>query len=334
VCAPNLGERLGSRGFPGEETMKKIFLGAALFALALGGAAIAADMPSYVTNAVADSTRPKIDTDRDALRLPAQTLAFAGVKPGMVVGELFPGGGYFTRQLSDIVGPAGHIYSIENLKWDDGSDEKMAATRKNVSIQIDKFGDFTFPQKIDLFWITQNYHDLHIAKYGVVDMAAFNKHVYDSLKPGGIYFILDHQANPGTTLDQIAVLHRIEKAQVIAEVTAAGFKLVGEGDALHRATDDHTKPIFDKSVQGHTDQRAGRSYRERTVARVVDLARRGSEHQDRRHPRCLRAAISPAIGHARGRDGLCVVLGRRGLLHKTGTHGGEVNNLYSFPVCR
>jgi predicted methyltransferase len=234
--------------------MRKIFLYAAALSMALGTAALAADIPSYDAKAVADTTRPKADTDRDALRLPAETLAFAGVKPGMIVGELYPGGGYFTRMLSDVVGPKGHIYGIENLQWDDGSTEKAVAALKNVTVQIDKFGEFTFPQKLDLFWITQNYHDLHIAKYGVVDMAAFNKHVYDALKPGGIYFILDHQANPGTTEDQIAVLHRIEKAQVIREVEAAGFKLAGEGDALHRTTDDHTKPIFDPSVRFKTDQ--------------------------------------------------------------------------------
>src|SRR6185312_4959318 len=185
--------------------MKKILIGAAL-ALALSGAAFAAATPDYVTKAVSDTARPKTDTDRDALRLPAQTIAFAGVKPGMKVAELFPGGGYFTRPLSDVVGPRGHIYGIENAKWDDGSDAKVAATVKdhNVSMQMVKFGQFSLPVKVDLFWISQNYHDLHIAKYGSVDMAAFNKHVYDSLKPGGIYFIVDHQANPGTGEAQIA----------------------------------------------------------------------------------------------------------------------------------
>ncbi len=235
--------------------MKKIFLSAAILSIALNGAALAA-MPDYVTKAVADSTRPKADTDRDVIRLPAETIAFAGVKPGMIVAELFPGGGYFTRPLSDVVGPKGKIYGIENAKWDDGSDKKVAAEpgHGNVSIQIVKFGEFDLPQKVDLFWITQNYHDLHIAKYGQVDMAAFNHHVFTSLKRHGIYFILDHQANPGTTEEQIAKLHRIEKAQVVREVTAAGFKLVGEGDALHRAGDDHTRTIFDKAIQGHTDQ--------------------------------------------------------------------------------
>jgi predicted methyltransferase len=236
--------------------MKKIVLSAALLVLALSGAAMASTIPGYVTKAVADPTRPKADAARDALRLPAETIAFAGVKPGMKVAEFFPGGGYFTRPLSDVVGPRGHIYGIENAKWDDGSDAKVAAAVKdhNVSMQMDKFGEFSLPEKVDLAWITQNYHDLHIAKYGPVDMAAFNKHVYDSLKPGGIYFILDHQANPGTSEAQIAKLHRINEAQVIREVEAAGFKLAAEGNALHRTTDDHTKSVFDKSVQGHTDQ--------------------------------------------------------------------------------
>jgi predicted methyltransferase len=235
--------------------MKKILIGAAL-ALALSGAAFAAATPDYVTKAVSDTARPKADTDRDALRLPAETIAFAGVQPGMKVAELFPGGGYFTRMLSDVVGPSGHIYGIENAKWNDGSDAKVAAEpgHGNVSIQIVKFGEFNLPEKVDVFWITQNYHDLHIAKYGAVDMAAFNKHVFDSLKSGGTYFILDHQANPGTTEADIEKLHRIEKAQVIREVEAAGFRLAGEGNALHRAGDDHTKTIFDKSIQGHTDQ--------------------------------------------------------------------------------
>jgi predicted methyltransferase len=85
-------------------------------------------------------------------------------------------------------------------------------------------------------------------------MAAFNKRVYDGLKPGGIYFILDHQANPGTDDAGIAKVHRIEKSVVIKEVTAAGFKLVGESNVLHRPADDHTKMSSDPAIKSHTDQ--------------------------------------------------------------------------------
>lgn len=236
--------------------MKAIILGAALCALALTGAAVAANVPDYIAKAVADPSRPQTDVARDALRAPAETLAFAGVKPGMVVAEFFPSGGYYTRMLSDVVGPKGKVYGIENPKWDKGEDAKMAAEpgHSNVAIAMVKFGEFVPPQKADLVWITQNYHDLHVAEYGPVDMAAFNKRVYDGLKPGGIYFILDHQANPGTDDAGIARVHRIEKSVVIKEVTAAGFKLVGESNVLHRPADDHTKMSSDPAIKSHTDQ--------------------------------------------------------------------------------
>jgi predicted methyltransferase len=234
--------------------MKKTLIGATLFALTLTGAGFAAVLPDYVSTAVSDTTRPAGDSSRDAIRMPGETIAFAGVKPGMTVAELAPGGGYFTRMLSDVVGPEGHVYGLENVKWDDGSDGKVAAAHKNVTMTDGQFGDVKLPKKVDLFWITQNYHDLHIAKYNPVAIPAFNKSVFEALKPGGTYFIVDHQANDGTTEADIEKLHRIPKSQVIKEVQAAGFKLVAEGDALHHPADDHTKSIFDKSIQGHTDQ--------------------------------------------------------------------------------
>jgi predicted methyltransferase len=231
-----------------------------LLASLLAGSALAAAAPAYVAKAVADPTRPKADVAADALRDPADTLAFAGVKPGMSVAELFPGGGYYTRMISDVVGPKGQILAIENAGWKGAAeaDRKMMAdlNRPNIQLDVEPFGQMKIPGQVDLFWITQNYHDLKIAKYGAVDMAAFNRQVFAALKPGGTYFIVDHEANPGVTLEQIAVLHRIEKAQVIREVTAAGFRLAGEGKFLNRPGDDHTKPIFDPAVQGKTDQYA------------------------------------------------------------------------------
>jgi predicted methyltransferase len=223
-------------------------------------AADGAKIPAIVAKAVADPKRPKENSDQDALRKPAETLVFAGVKPGMKVGEFFPGGGYFTHMLSDIVGAKGHVYGLENTGWKGSveADEKAIADGglKNVSIDGEIFGTVKFPVPLDLVWVTQNYHDLKIAKYGVVDTAAFNKAVFAALKPGGTYFILDHEAPAGTDLDGIAKLHRIEKAQVIREVTAAGFKLAGEGSFLHRPEDDHSLSIFDKAIRGHTDQYA------------------------------------------------------------------------------
>ena len=217
-----------------------------------------------IQQAVADPSRPAAYRAADALRKPAETLAFAGVRPGMTVGEFYPAGGYFTRMLSDVVGPSGHIYAIENAGWNDSvqDDRKMLAEGKwtNVSLDVQPFGTVKFARPLDLAWVTQNYHDLKIDKYGpngkAVDTVAFERAVYDALKPGGIFFILDHQGAPGMSEADIARMHRINRDLVVKEVTSAGFKLAGEGNFLRRPADDHTKPIFDPSIRGHTDQYA------------------------------------------------------------------------------
>src|SRR5215469_8143773 len=117
--------------------MKAIILGSACLAIAIVGTAVAANVPDYVAKAVADSSRPQTDSARDKLRAPAETMAFAGVKPGMVVAEFFPTGGYYTRMLSDVVGPKGKIIGIENPKWDKGEDAKMAAEPGHSNVAID-----------------------------------------------------------------------------------------------------------------------------------------------------------------------------------------------------
>ncbi len=65
----------------------------------------------YVAAAVNDDHRPSADHMRDANRKPAESIAFAGVKPGDKVVDFLAGGGYFTRILSKVVGPQGHVYA-------------------------------------------------------------------------------------------------------------------------------------------------------------------------------------------------------------------------------
>jgi predicted methyltransferase len=218
------------------------------------------NLSEIIAGAVANPARPAGYRAADEFRKPAETLAFAGVRPGMVVGEFYPAGGYFTRMLSDVVGPEGHIYAIENAGWNDSykDDQAMLAEGKwkNVSLEKAPFGTVKFPKPLDIAWVTQNYHDMKIPEYGAVDTAAFDRAVYAALKPGGIFFVLDHEGWAGMTPADIAKVHRVEKAQVIREVTSAGFQLAAEGKFLNQPSDDHHLPIFDKKVRGHTDQYA------------------------------------------------------------------------------
>jgi predicted methyltransferase len=232
----------------------------ALASSAVTPVAASSRVSNIVARAVADPARPADHRKADAFRKPAETLVFSGVRPGMTVGEFYPGGGYFTRMLSDVVGPNGHVYGIENDRWTDAvkaNNALLAEGRwKNVSMGVRPFGTVDFPRPLDLAWVTQNYHDMKIAKYGKVDTVAFDRAVYKALKPGGIFFILDHQGAAGLSDSGIEKLHRINRDVVVKEVTSAGFKLAAEGKFLHRPADDHTKPIFDRAIRGHTDQYA------------------------------------------------------------------------------
>lgn len=234
--------------------------GACLFAWA---GAEAAAVPQAVSAAISDPARPDSDTARDADRKPAETLTFTGVKPGDRVGDYAAGGGYFTRLFAAVVGPGGHVYAsvpsglfkYANIVKGIADIETYAAAHPNVTVTFGSALDAAqYPQKLDLFWISQNYHDLHDSFMGPVDMTAFNAAVFAALKPGGMYVILDHVAAKGSPSEVTDTLHRIEPATVRHEVEAAGFKFLDQSQVLANPADAHTVGVFDPSIRGRTDQ--------------------------------------------------------------------------------
>jgi predicted methyltransferase len=225
--------------------------------------ASAKSIPANIASAVADGNRPDADRQRDANRKPAETLAFAGVKTGATVAELLPGGGYFTRLFSKAVGGSGHVYALVPAPLADApADVPDFAARvkaiaadpnySNVSVVVEPFSQLAVPAPVDMVWTSQNYHDLH--NFPGLDVGTFNKMVFDDLKPGGIYLILDHAAAAGSGGRDTKTLHRIDPETVKAEVLAVGFKLVGSSDLLHQPGDGHTLKVFDPSIRGKTDQ--------------------------------------------------------------------------------
>src|SRR3954469_12003621 len=164
-CLGLLSPRLLRHGLLGERAMQRfVFLLVPLIAVApLGAGAAPQNLPRYIAAALADPNRPTNNKEGDSFRKPGETLAFSGVKPGMIVGEFYPGGGYFTRLLSDVVGSSGHVYGIENDKWEGAVEADQALLKEgkwgNVSIDVQPFGTVNFPKPIDIAWVTQNYHD-------------------------------------------------------------------------------------------------------------------------------------------------------------------------------
>lgn len=241
--------------------MKSNLLLAAVAAMALSSAGAALAAPTAaVTAAVADTGRPAEDTARDADRKPAEMLDFAGVKPGQTVADFLPGGGYFTRIFAKAVGPKGAVYAVISEAQAANKEKPPAvnaiaadANYGNVKVVAANFQTFALPTPADVIWTSQNYHDLHLTRLNL-DVAAVNKAVFNALKPGGYYIVLDHAAPAGTPVDAANTLHRIDPAIVKTELEAAGFKLVGESKVLRNPKDDYTKNVFDPAVRGHTDQ--------------------------------------------------------------------------------
>lgn len=219
-------------------------------------AKITASSP-HIAAAVADAARPTTDTERDVNRKPGEMLAFGEVQPGDKIGELIPSAGYITRVLSKAVGPAGHVYLFSGPPRQAGQlqpfqtilDDK--ANYANTSFILTDFKTLVAPEPLDLVWTSQNYHDLHNPGRNI-DINVANKAVFNALKPGGLYIVLDHQSAKGT--DFSADLHRIDMARVKAEVIAAGFEFVEESFVLDNPADDGTKMVFDASIRGKTDQ--------------------------------------------------------------------------------
>jgi predicted methyltransferase len=223
----------------------------------------AASIPANIAAAVADSNRPDADKQRDADRKPAETLAFVGVNPGEKIAELLPGSGYFTRILSKAVGPKGKIFAVVPPRPANAPADRpdMAARMKvvtddasyaNVTLLQQPLATLAVSEPVDLVFTAQNYHDLH--NVPSLDVAAFNKSVFDSLKPGGLYVVLDHSAEAGSEVRDTSTLHRIDAAAVKKEVTAAGFEFAGSSDILANAADPRTAKVFDPSIRGKTDQ--------------------------------------------------------------------------------
>ncbi|HEX6866819.1 MAG TPA: methyltransferase, partial [Caulobacteraceae bacterium] len=233
--------------------LRSLVLAATLLAL---GACATAVMPPpgnapppYLVAAIEDPNRPETDRERDVDRRPLEMLTFAGFRPGMKVADMIPGGGYFTRIFARAVGPSGHVYAyvpdeLTKLAKRDPAVKVIAddPAYPNVSMIVRDLPTFGAPEKLDIVWTSLNYHDLHARFMGPVDVAAVNKAVFAALKPGGVYMVVDHVAEPGSGLRDVDTMHRIDPLLVRAEVEAAGFVFDGESNALRNTEDAHAVP--------------------------------------------------------------------------------------------
>jgi len=207
-----------------------------------------------VAKAVASSTRSEKDKARDGGRKPAEVFAISGIKPGDKVIEIAAFGQYDTNIMVNIVGPTGHIYMYD-LPYQQARQEAptkaFTDAHPNTEHAFGKFDEMTFPSGIDLVTIDMYYHDLSINN---VDLAAFNKKMFNALKPGGRLLIVDHNAEAGSGRRDTNTLHRIDKPLILSEVQAAGFRLVVDSSLFANPMDNYKIRVFDPTERGGTDR--------------------------------------------------------------------------------
>jgi predicted methyltransferase len=220
---------------------------------------VAADAPAKADTALADAVagawRTPSNAARDAWRKPADALAFWGLKPGMTVLELQPGGGYWTEILAPYARMTGGRYIATAA--DLGNPELSQGARDGRARFEARFADETLygkvayvnfgakttslgePASVDFVLNGRNIHNWMAA--GTLDQVLAQ--AFAVLKPGGVLAIEEHRNAEGTVQDPKAATGYVTEAFVIDAATRAGFKLAERSDILSNPADDRDHPF-------------------------------------------------------------------------------------------
>ncbi|MBI3768208.1 MAG: class I SAM-dependent methyltransferase [Deltaproteobacteria bacterium] len=162
------------------------------------------------------------DPARDVWQKPRDVVGALGLRPGMTVADLGAGTGYFSRYLSAAVGETGTVFAVEtepNLlaRLRERAEQEQTA---NVTPILASFDDSRLPAgAVDVVLIVDTFHHLD-------RRLEYLTRLRRVLKPRGRVAIVDWQATElpvGPPME-----HKIARADVIAEMQAAGYRLTAE----------------------------------------------------------------------------------------------------------
>ncbi len=230
----------------------------------LSGAVLADEFAATeekIKAAMQGEVRTQAEKDRDRNRMPVQTLEFFGLRDDMKVIELLPGGGWYTKILAPVLRDNGELYVAigtgrvkDSLLGESGFDRvKVIAEDAKVerkpgdrlySLEMDGLG----VKKADMVLTFRNYHN-----FSESGRRAMNEAVWDALKPGGIYAVVDHTRRhmQGENDEN---RRRIDPVLAIKEIQDAGFILVDYADLHYRLDDELVYEVGRRSVSGNTDR--------------------------------------------------------------------------------
>ncbi len=222
-------------------------------------ASSAAELNTLAKKAIESPTRSAEEKARDANRKPAETLAFFQLEPNMRVLELVPGGGWYTKILAPILKDEGKLYvGVGTTRLEEGllkepGFEKVSVVKVESDL-VRKGGpsDGTFMKfdvkDLDMVLTFRNLHNF--AEGG---RNAINKAAFDSLKPGGLYGVIDHTRRHNEPKNSENG-RRMDPVRMIKEIEAAGFEFVDFSDLHYKPSDKLELELRKEGVAGKTDR--------------------------------------------------------------------------------
>lgn len=209
--------------------------------------------------AIASDKRTQAFVQRDAARHPYETLTFFGIQPTMTVVELSPGGGWYTEILAPYLRGSGHYiaaaYSEESPKeyrrgYTAKFKQKLAADPARFDkVELAVFEppnnlSYAQPGSADLVLTFRNLHNW--LSYGDDNMKRVFQSVYDTLKPGGVFGVVEHRLPEDRPQDATASSGYMHESYVIAMAQSVGFQLAekSEINANPKDTADHPNGVW------------------------------------------------------------------------------------------
>jgi predicted methyltransferase len=214
-----------------------------------------------IEKALASPIRTAEERARDAReRKPVQTLEFFGLKPDMTVVEVMPGAGWYTKILGQVLADKGKLHLFGGAQrlaprlkeW--GLDKTLIAEGKFVTKASGQRGVFDAEaieipvQNADMVLTFRNVHNMTPNA-----RAMLNKAVFEALRPGGVYGIVDHtrRHNEPTSPEN---WRRIDPVVVIKEALDAGFVFDAFSDLHYRVDDELRYDSQASSLAGYSDR--------------------------------------------------------------------------------
>ena len=196
--------------------------------------------------AVASEDRTPKNVVRDVYRHPYETLDFFGIKQDMTVVELSPGGGWYTEILANYIHYPGTLIAA-HFNPDAGGyykrgranfEKKMNSNAMYGRVEIVNI-DSTLaePNSVDAVLTFRNLHNW----LGPLMDTIFSNS-FKALKPGGIFGVVEHRANEGTTMEMMKKSGYVTEKHAITMAKKHGFELVSKSEVNSNPKDIKNYP--------------------------------------------------------------------------------------------